>query len=107
TSATTTNRVPKSRLGTRRDPLAHKVLHRRKRDQEFLSSLHQIWTPSKSPPHFQPMILQFLACPLSEKTLRCEESTDELINECSSVPIDGIINVIPQAAKKTHQNKKK
>ncbi|TKC43370.1 hypothetical protein EI555_014280, partial [Monodon monoceros] len=32
-------------------------------------------------PHFQPMILQFLACPLSEKTLRCEESTDELINE--------------------------
>lgn len=44
-------------------------------------------------PHFQPMILQFLACPLSEKTLRCEESTDELINEYVGIAyqtIDGI-----------------
>lgn len=48
-------------------------------------------------------------CPLSKKPLRYEASTNELINEELGIAypiIDGIPNMIPQAARMTHQNKK-
>uniref|UniRef100_A0A4W2CNW6 Uncharacterized protein n=1 Tax=Bos indicus x Bos taurus TaxID=30522 RepID=A0A4W2CNW6_BOBOX len=59
-------------------------------------------------PHFQPVILEVLVCPLSKKAHRCEESTDKLISEYVGNPyhiIDGILNMIQQGAK-TYQNKK-
>ncbi|XP_065751997.1 protein preY, mitochondrial-like [Phocoena phocoena] len=58
---------------------------------------------------FDPALLLFLVCPLSKKPLRCEASTNELINEELGIAyptVDGIHNMIPQAARMTHQNKK-
>ncbi|XP_016058700.1 PREDICTED: protein preY, mitochondrial, partial [Miniopterus natalensis] len=62
-----------------------------------------------SPCAFDPALLEFLVCPLSKKPLRYEASTNELINEELGIAypiIDGIPNMIPQAARMTHQNKK-
>lgn len=61
------------------------------------------------PRAFDPALLEFLVCPLSKKPLRYEASTNELINEELGIAypiIDGIPNMIPQAARMTHQNKK-
>ncbi|GAB1290876.1 Protein preY, mitochondrial [Apodemus speciosus] len=61
------------------------------------------------PGTFHPALLQFLVCPLSKKPLRYEASTNELINEELGIAypiIDGIPNMIPQAARTTRQNKK-
>ncbi|XP_036313594.1 protein preY, mitochondrial [Pipistrellus kuhlii] len=59
---------------------------------------------------FDPALLEFLVCPLSKKPLRYEASTNELINEELGIAypiIDGIPNMIPQAARMmTTQNKK-
>ncbi|XP_023114639.2 protein preY, mitochondrial-like [Felis catus] len=62
-----------------------------------------------APRVFDPALLEFLVCPLSKKPLRFEASTNELINEELGIAyaiIDGIPNMIPQAARMTHQNKK-
>ncbi|XP_055468760.1 protein preY, mitochondrial [Psammomys obesus] len=64
---------------------------------------------AEEPCTFHPALLQFLVCPLSKKPLRYEASTNELINEELGIAypiIDGIPNMIPQAARTTHQNKK-
>ncbi|XP_045676213.1 protein preY, mitochondrial [Phyllostomus hastatus] len=61
------------------------------------------------PRAFDLALLEFLVCPLSKKPLRYEASTNELINEELGIAypiIDGIPNMIPQAARMTHQNKK-
>ncbi|KAM7156640.1 protein preY, mitochondrial [Molossus nigricans] len=61
------------------------------------------------PRAFDPALLEFLVCPLSKKPLRYEASTNELINEELGIAypiVDGIPNMIPQAARMTHQNKK-
>ncbi|XP_060103051.1 protein preY, mitochondrial [Heteronotia binoei] len=53
-------------------------------------------------PPLEPGLLDILVCPLSKKPLRYEESTNELINEELSIAypiIDGIPNMIPQAAR--------
>ncbi|XP_037676403.1 protein preY, mitochondrial-like [Choloepus didactylus] len=58
---------------------------------------------------FDAALLDFLVCPLSKKPLRYEASTHELINEELGIAypiIDGIPDMIPQAARMTHQNKK-
>ncbi|XP_014697914.2 protein preY, mitochondrial [Equus asinus] len=58
---------------------------------------------------FDPALLEFLVCPLSKKPLRYEASTNELINEELGIAypiIDGIPNMIPQAARMTRPNKK-
>ena len=63
----------------------------------------------KPPRAFDQALLEFLVCPLSKKPLRYEASTNELINEELGIAypiIDGIPNMIPQAARMTHQNKK-
>ncbi|XP_043774189.1 protein preY, mitochondrial-like [Cervus elaphus] len=63
----------------------------------------------KPPRAFNQALLEFLVCPLSKKPLRYEASTNELINEELGIAypiIDGIPNMIPQAARMTHQNKK-
>ncbi|KAM6220951.1 protein preY, mitochondrial [Rhynchocyon petersi] len=57
-----------------------------------------------------PALLDFLVCPLSKKPLRYEASTNELINEELGIAypvIDGIPNMIPQAARMIRQNEKK
>jgi uncharacterized protein YbaR (Trm112 family) len=65
---------------------------------------------AEEPPRaFDPALLEFLVCPLSKKPLRYEASTNELINEELGIAypiIDGIPNMIPQAARTTHENKK-
>ncbi|XP_006867820.1 PREDICTED: protein preY, mitochondrial [Chrysochloris asiatica] len=61
-------------------------------------------------PVLDPVLVEFLVCPLSKKPLRYESSTNELINEELGIAypiIDGIPNMIPQAARMIHQNKKK
>ncbi|XP_067413263.1 protein preY, mitochondrial [Emydura macquarii macquarii] len=59
--------------------------------------------PSQEQPQaFDPALLEFLVCPLSKKPLRYEESTNELINKELGIAypiIDGIPNMIPQAAR--------
>ncbi|XP_042557785.1 protein preY, mitochondrial [Dipodomys spectabilis] len=58
---------------------------------------------------FNPSLLEFLVCPLSKKPLRYEASTNELINEDLGIAypiIDGIPNMIPQAARTTREHKK-
>ncbi|KAG5196594.1 hypothetical protein MJG53_016970 [Ovis ammon polii x Ovis aries] len=63
----------------------------------------------KPPRAFDQALLEFLVCPLSKKPLRYEASTNELINEELGIAypiIDGIPDMIPQAARMTHQNKK-
>ncbi|XP_007452230.1 PREDICTED: protein preY, mitochondrial-like, partial [Lipotes vexillifer] len=66
---------------------------------------------TREPPcAFDPALLEFLVCPFSKKPLRYEASPNELINEKLGIAypiIDGILNMIPQAARMTHQNKKK
>nr|XP_002715954.1 protein preY, mitochondrial-like [Oryctolagus cuniculus] len=58
------------------------------------------------PSAFDPALLEFLVCPLSKKPLRYEASTNELINLGIAYPIvDGIPNMIPQAARMTHRDK--
>ncbi|XP_034357336.1 protein preY, mitochondrial [Arvicanthis niloticus] len=64
---------------------------------------------AEQPRTFHPALLQFLVCPLSKKPLRYEASTNELINEELGIAypiIDGIPNMIPQAARTTRQTKK-
>ncbi|XP_062959222.1 protein preY, mitochondrial [Cynocephalus volans] len=65
---------------------------------------------AEEPPRtFDPALLEFLVCPLSKKPLRYEASTNELINEELGIAypiIDGIPNMIPQAARMIHQSKK-
>ncbi|XP_033016498.1 protein preY, mitochondrial [Lacerta agilis] len=63
----------------------------------------------QQPPPFDPRLLEILACPLSKKPLRYEESTNELINEELGIayPItDGIPNMIPQAARMIGKEKR-
>ncbi|KAM4807526.1 protein preY, mitochondrial [Rhinophrynus dorsalis] len=58
---------------------------------------------------FDPSVLQFLVCPLSRKTLRYEESTNELINDELGIAypvVDGIPNMIPQDARMIHKDQK-
>ncbi|KAG8593382.1 hypothetical protein GDO81_000808 [Engystomops pustulosus] len=58
---------------------------------------------------FNPSVLQFLVCPLSRKTLRYEESTNELINDELGIAypiVDGIPNMIPQDARMIHKEPK-
>lgn len=65
--------------------------------------------PEEPPRTFQPALLEFLVCPLSKKPLRYEASTNELINEELGIAypiIDGIPNMIPQAARTVRQQKK-
>ncbi|XP_077157030.1 protein preY, mitochondrial [Paroedura picta] len=53
-------------------------------------------------PPLEPGLLEILACPLSKKPLRYEESTNELINEELGIAypiIDGIPHMIPQSAR--------
>ncbi|KAB1282263.1 Protein preY; mitochondrial [Camelus dromedarius] len=74
-----------------------------------LSSAEKSERTRKPPQAFDPALLEFLVCPLSKKPLRYEASTNELINEELGIAypvIDGIPNMIPQAARMTHQNKK-
>lgn len=64
---------------------------------------------AEQPRTFHPALLQFLVCPLSKKPLRYEASTNELINEELGIAypiIDGIPNMIPQAARTTRQKEK-
>ncbi|NXG46874.1 PREY protein, partial [Psilopogon haemacephalus] len=52
----------------------------------------------------EPSLLRFLVCPLSKRPLRYEEATNELINEELGIAypiIDGIPNMIPEAARTT------
>ncbi|KAI4584387.1 hypothetical protein MJG53_007666 [Ovis ammon polii x Ovis aries] len=64
----------------------------------------------EKPPHtFDPVLLEFLVCLLSKKPLSYEALTNELINEDLGIAysiIDGIPNMILQAARMTHQNTK-
>nr|CAL49425.1 novel Trm112p-like protein protein [Xenopus tropicalis] len=58
---------------------------------------------------FDPTLLQFLVCPLSRKSLRYEESTNELINDELGIAypiVDGIPNMIPQDARMIHKDQK-
>ncbi|KAM6402242.1 protein preY, mitochondrial [Pluvialis apricaria] len=54
----------------------------------------------------EPSLLRFLVCPLSKRPLRYEEATNELINEELGIAypiIDGIPNMIPEAARTTRK----
>ncbi|XP_024059701.1 protein preY, mitochondrial [Terrapene carolina triunguis] len=56
----------------------------------------------EQPKAWDPALLEFLVCPLSKKPLRYEASTNELINKELGIAypiIDGIPNMIPQAAR--------
>uniref|UniRef100_A0A8C5UI74 Protein preY, mitochondrial n=1 Tax=Malurus cyaneus samueli TaxID=2593467 RepID=A0A8C5UI74_9PASS len=58
----------------------------------------------RAPP--EPSLLRFLVCPLSKRPLRYEEATNELINDELGIAypiIDGIPNMVPEAARKTHK----
>lgn len=55
---------------------------------------------------FDMSLLEFLVCPLSKKTLRYDERSNELINEELGIAypiIDGIPNMIPQDARMIHK----
>uniref|UniRef100_A0A8C0JM28 Protein preY, mitochondrial n=1 Tax=Canis lupus dingo TaxID=286419 RepID=A0A8C0JM28_CANLU len=59
---------------------------------------------------FDLVLLEFLVCLLSKKPLRYEASTTELINDKLEIAfpiINGDPNMILQATRMTHQNKKK
>ncbi|NXK62754.1 PREY protein, partial [Sylvietta virens] len=61
---------------------------------------------SAGPEPPEPSLLRFLVCPLSKRPLRYEETTNELINEELGIAypiIDGIPNMVPEAARKTHK----
>ncbi|XP_075564796.1 protein preY, mitochondrial [Pelecanus crispus] len=54
----------------------------------------------------EPSLLRFLVCPLSKRPLRYDEATNELINEELGIAypvIDGIPNMIPEAARTTRK----
>ncbi|XP_068258819.1 protein preY, mitochondrial [Nyctibius grandis] len=54
----------------------------------------------------EPSLLRFLVCPLSKRPLRYEAATNELINEELGIAypiIDGIPNMIPEAARTTRK----
>ncbi|XP_059392308.1 protein preY, mitochondrial-like [Carassius carassius] len=56
---------------------------------------------------FDESLLEFLVCPLSKKTLRYDESYNELINEELGIAypiIDGIPKMIPQDARMIHKS---
>ncbi|KAG8454075.1 hypothetical protein GDO86_000639 [Hymenochirus boettgeri] len=58
---------------------------------------------------FDRTLLNFLVCPLSRKTLRYEESTNELINDELGIAypiVDGIPNMIPHDARMIHKEEK-
>ncbi|EDL88035.1 similar to RIKEN cDNA 2610022G08, isoform CRA_a [Rattus norvegicus] len=64
---------------------------------------------AEQPRTFHPALLQFLVCPLSKKPLRYDASTNELINDELGIAypiIDGVPNMIPQAARTTRQKEK-
>ncbi|XP_007439322.1 protein preY, mitochondrial [Python bivittatus] len=64
--------------------------------------------PGEQGPPFDPGLLEILVCPLSKKPLRYDESTNELINEELGIAypiIDGIPNMIPQAARMIGKDK--
>ncbi|KAM6076131.1 protein preY, mitochondrial-like [Chlamydotis macqueenii] len=61
---------------------------------------------SSSAQPLEPSLLRFLVCPLSKRPLRYEEATNELINEELGIAypiIDGIPNMIPEAARTTRK----
>ncbi|KAM6072504.1 protein preY, mitochondrial [Theristicus caerulescens] len=61
---------------------------------------------SARPQPVEPSLLRFLVCPLSKRPLRYEEATNELINEELGIAypiIDGIPNMIPEAARTTRK----
>ncbi|KAM6346601.1 protein preY, mitochondrial [Podargus strigoides] len=61
---------------------------------------------STRPQALEPSLLRFLVCPLSKRPLRYEEATNELINEELGIAypvIDGIPNMIPEAARTTRK----
>ncbi|XP_040183389.1 protein preY, mitochondrial [Rana temporaria] len=65
--------------------------------------------PIRSSQVFDSSVLQFLACPLSRKALRYDESTNELINDDLGIAypiIDGIPNLIPQDARMINKGQK-
>ncbi|OXB72097.1 UNVERIFIED_CONTAM: hypothetical protein H355_012397 [Colinus virginianus] len=73
------------------------------RQQEQQQQQQQQQGPGAGRP-LEPSLLQFLVCPLSKRPLRYEESTNELINEELGIAypvIDGIPNMIPEAARST------
>ncbi|XP_026528433.1 protein preY, mitochondrial [Notechis scutatus] len=64
--------------------------------------------PGPQAPPFDAGLLEILVCPLSKKPLRYNESTNELINEELGIAypiIDGIPNMIPQAARMVGKEK--
>ncbi|NXF34642.1 PREY protein, partial [Nyctibius bracteatus] len=61
---------------------------------------------SARPQPLEPSLLRFLVCPLSKRPLRYEAATNELINEELGIAypiIDGIPNMIPEAARTTRK----
>ncbi|NWH85603.1 PREY protein, partial [Aegithalos caudatus] len=61
---------------------------------------------SARPQPLEPSLLRFLVCPLSKRPLRYDEATNELINEELGIAypiIDGIPNMVPEAARRTHK----
>ncbi|KAM6077072.1 protein preY, mitochondrial-like [Chlamydotis macqueenii] len=61
---------------------------------------------SSSAQPLEPSLLRFLVCPLSKRPLRYEKATNELINEELGIAypiIDGIPNMIPEAARTTRK----
>ncbi|NP_001092162.1 Pigy upstream reading frame S homeolog [Xenopus laevis] len=71
---------------------------------------------SRAPEHdlkdskeFDSSLLQYLVCPLSRKSLRYEESTNELMNDELGIAypiVDGIPNMIPQDARMIQKDQK-
>ncbi|NWY57048.1 PREY protein, partial [Chionis minor] len=58
------------------------------------------------PARLEPSLLRFLVCPLSKRPLRYDEATNELVNEELGIAypiIDGIPNMIPEAARTTQK----
>ncbi|NXY83861.1 PREY protein, partial [Alcedo cyanopectus] len=59
------------------------------------------------PQALEQSLLRLLVCPLSKRPLRYEETTNELINEELGIAypvIDGIPNMIPEAARTTKKS---
>uniref|UniRef100_A0A8C9BV59 Protein preY, mitochondrial n=1 Tax=Phocoena sinus TaxID=42100 RepID=A0A8C9BV59_PHOSS len=102
------SRLASALRGTRAQPPA--VAHRCVHASVSRPSSDQSERTREPPRAFDPALLDFLVCPFSKKPLRYEASPNELINEELEIAypiIDGIPNMIPQAARMTHQNKKK
>ncbi|XP_061878852.1 protein preY, mitochondrial-like [Entelurus aequoreus] len=67
-----------------------------------VSSLRTFTDSKDDTKTFDSSLLDFLVCPLSKKTLRFDEKTNELINDELGIAypiIDGIPNMIPQEAR--------